>query len=76
MRKNRSTSGYAAASVIKTTLHKIPKFHINSWCGNLAERRIFRRVSGESPESLRKLCLSTKFAYQDTDILRITLAVA
>ena len=28
------------------------------------ERHSFDRVSGESPETLRKLCLSTKFPHQ------------
>ena len=29
-------------------LHKIPKFHLISWCGNLAETHSFHRVSGDS----------------------------
>ena len=45
-------------------LCKIPKFHLISWCGNFVERLSFRRVSGESPKTLRKLCLSTKFPHQ------------
>ena len=32
-----------------------------SWHGNFVERHSFRIVSGESPETMRKLCLSTKF---------------
>ena len=47
------------------TLRKIPQFHLIFWCGNFAERLSFRRVSGESPESLRKRFLSTKFPYQE-----------
>ena len=29
-------------------LHKTPKFHLISWCGNLAETHIFHRVWGDS----------------------------
>ena len=51
-------------------------FQINviSWCGNFVERHSFCIVSGESPETMRKLCLSTKFSHQEIrwnyDILR------
>ena len=47
------------------TLHKIPKLHLISWCGNFVERHSFRRVSDESSETLRKLYLSTKFPLQE-----------
>ena len=47
------------------TLRKIPKFHLISLCGNFVERHSFRRVLGESPETLRKLCLSTKFPHHE-----------
>ena len=30
-----------------TTLRKISKFHLISWCGNFVERHSFRRVSGD-----------------------------
>ena len=45
-------------------LCKIPKFHLISSCGNFVERLSFRRVSGESLKTLRKLCLSTKFPHR------------
>ena len=48
----------------KKTLHKIPKFHLISWCGNFKERHSFRVVSGDSPETMRKLYLSQKFPHQ------------
>ena len=34
------------------TLHKIPSFHLTSWCGNFVERHSFRIVSGDSPETV------------------------
>ena len=34
-------------------------------CGNFVERRSIRKVSGESPETLRLLCLSTKLPHQE-----------
>ena len=45
------------------TLHKIPKFHLTSWCENFVERHSFRKVPGDSPETMQKLCLSTKFPH-------------
>ena len=45
------------------TLRKIPQFHLISWCGNFVERHSFRIVSGETPETMRKLCLSTEFPH-------------
>ena len=36
-----------------------------SWCGNFVERHSFRRVSGDSPKTLRKLHLSIKFSRQE-----------
>ena len=49
------------------TLHKILEFDQISWCGNFLEtvRHSFCRVLGESPETLQKLCLSTKFPHQE-----------
>ena len=47
------------------SLHKILYLHLISWCGNLAERHSFRIVSGDSPETMRKLCLFTKFPYHE-----------
>ena len=37
----------------------------NFLCGNFVERHIFRIVSGDSPETMRELCLSTKFPHQE-----------
>ena len=50
---------------VNITLHKIPQFHLISWCGNFVERHSFRIVSGDSPEAVRKLCLSTNFPHQE-----------
>ena len=47
------------------SMRKIRKFHLISWWGNIVERHSFRRVSGESHETLRKLCLSAKFPHQE-----------
>ena len=47
------------------TLRKIPLFHLTSWCGSFVERHNFRIVSGESPVTVLKLCLSTKFSHQE-----------
>ena len=47
------------------SLCKIRQFHLISWCGNFVERQSFRTNSGESPETMRKLCLSTKFPHQE-----------
>ena len=38
---------------------------INYHCLNFVERHSFRRVSGKSPETMRELCLSTKFPHQE-----------
>ena len=38
-------------------------FWLISRCGNFVQRHSFRIVSGESPETLRKLWLSTKFPH-------------
>ena len=46
-------------------LRKILQFHLISWCGNFMERHSFRIVLGHSPETMRKLCLSTKFPHQE-----------
>ena len=39
----------------KQSLPKIPQFPLISWCGNFVEKHSFRIVSGDSPETLRKL---------------------
>ena len=38
-------------SLRKVSLHKIPKFHLISWCGSFVERHSFCRVSGDSRET-------------------------
>ena len=50
--------------VLFHSLRKTPYFHLISWCENFVEKYSFRIVSGESPETMRKLCLSTKFPHQ------------
>ena len=49
----------------KFSLRKIPSFHLNSWCGNFAERPSFHIGLGNSPETMQKLCSSTKRAHQE-----------
>ena len=44
---------------------KYRNFHLISWCGNFVERHSFRIVSAESPKTMGKLCLSTKFPHQE-----------
>ena len=46
-------------------LRKISKFLLIFWCGIFVEQHSFRIVSGESPKTMRKLCLSTKFRQQE-----------
>ena len=65
-----SGSTVQATKYGEVSLRKKPKFdliswHLISWCGNFVERHSFRKASGESPETLRKLCLSTKFPHQE-----------
>ena len=45
---------------LNLALRKITEFHIISWCGNFVERHSSRIVSGNSVETLRKLCPFTK----------------
>ena len=61
---------YGKRKILKNTLYRISKFQLISWSGYFTERYSFRRVSGESPETLRRLCLSTKFPHQEISILR------
>ena len=49
--KIHTTEFFPMISII-LTLRKIPKFHLMSWCGNFAERHSFRRVLGESTETV------------------------
>ena len=51
-------------NVLELTLCKMLLFYLISWCGNFFERHSFRIVSGDSPETMRKLCLSKKFQHQ------------
>ena len=39
----------------------LTNFLVWKYCG----KDSFRRVSGDSPETLRKLCFSTKFSHQE-----------
>ena len=48
----------------QNSLGKIPQFHLIFWCGNFVERQSFHIVSGNSPKTMRKLSLSTKFSHQ------------
>ena len=47
------------------SLRKIPKIRQLSRCINFMEMHDFRRVSGESPETLRKLCASENFLHHE-----------
>ena len=48
-------------------LRKIPSFYLISWCANFVERHkhSFHIVLGESSETVRKLCLLTKFPHME-----------
>ena len=48
------------------SLYKIPLFHPRYWRGYFVETWDFRKVSGDSTESLRATCVSTKFPHQET----------
>lgn len=37
-------------------LHKLPEFHLTSWCRKFVETHSFRRVSGESPKETVGFC--------------------
>ena len=52
---------FLCCQIFKLSLRKMPKFHLISWCGNFVERQSFHTFSSESPKTIRKLCLSTKF---------------
>ena len=49
---------------LENIINTVQKYHLISWCGNL-DRHSFRRVSGDSPETVQKLYLSTKFPHQE-----------
>ena len=61
---NLQINYYVNNDILLLTLRKIPKFHLISWCENFVERHSFRIVSGEMPETMRKLCLSAKLTHQ------------
>ena len=42
--------------------------HLISWCGNFVERRSFRIVSGESPETMLKLRLQNLYTRESGEI--------
>ena len=48
----------------KQSLRRMTYFHLIFQCGNFVERHSFRIVQSESLETMRKLCLSTKFPRQ------------
>ena len=47
----------------RNTLPKILQFHLISWWGSFLERHSFCKISDEFPETIWKLCLSTKFSH-------------
>ena len=55
---------YVKALANLKSLHKKRKFHLILPCGNFVKTHSFCRVSGESPETLRKLYVLTKFLHQ------------
>ena len=59
------TGSYLESCQIPILDTKILKYHLISWCGNFVERHSLRRVLGESPETMRKLCPATKFPHQE-----------
>ena len=54
-----------------STLHKIPQFHLISWCGNFIERNSFRK----SPKFMPKFCLSTNFHTRKLQEITVFYAV-
>ena len=50
-------------------------FHPISRCGNFAESHSLRIVLGESPETMRKLCLQIKFLHQEIGEITVFFAV-
>ena len=44
---------------------KILYAHLISWCNNFVERHSFLTVLGNPPETMWKLCLSTRFSHQE-----------
>ena len=50
-------------------------YDVISWCVVFLERHSFRLVSGDLPETIRKLCLSTKFPRQELGKINVFFAV-
>ena len=65
MSRNDLTDWYWASYGFYLSLRKILWFHLIFWCGNFVERHSFLIVPGDWPETMRKLCLSTKFSHQE-----------
>ena len=59
--------GNRYSNVLNVLYHcvKIPQFHLISWCENFVKRQIFLIVLADSPETMRKMYLSTKFPQQE-----------
>ena len=55
---------WAKVILLNHVLNKILKFHLVSWCGNFVETHIALRDWVESPETLRKFHVSTKYPRQ------------
>ena len=71
--KNNQIMAYPENS--SRSLRKVPLLHPISWCGNFVESHSFHIVSGDSPETMRKLCLSTKFPHQEIRWITVFYAV-
>ena len=52
-------------NVLNTVKEHLITSHLITLCRNFVERHSFRIVSGKSPETMRKLCLSTKLPHQE-----------
>ena len=52
------------ANFFQLAHREIPKCHLIFWCHNFVGTYIFRRVSGDSFETLQTLCVSTNFPQQ------------
>ena len=61
--------------VVQIHYEKYRNFNLISWCGNFTERHSFCIVSGDSPETLRKLYLSAKFPHRKSVQITVIFAV-
>ena len=52
-------------NILNTVKEHLITSHLITLCRNFVERHSFRIVSGKSPETMRKLCLSTKLPHQE-----------